>query len=186
MICRLYEIDAGRLEIDATPIDQVNLSYLRQQIAYVPQDAFLFSDTIANNIAFGVDDFDMDDIQTAAKYAGVYDNIIQFPDGFETKIGERGVTLSGGQKQRVAIARAIMKNPSILILDDCLSAVDTETEARILDHLKIWMKNRSSVIIAHRISTIQGADHIIVLEGGKIIEAGNHTELLAKNGYYEI
>ncbi len=184
LICRLYEVDAGRLEIDATPIDQVNLSYLRQQIAYVPQDAFLFSDTIANNIAFGVDDFDMDAIQTAAKYAGVYDNIIQFPDGFETKIGERGVTLSGGQKQRVAIARAIMKNPSILILDDCLSAVDTETEARILDHLKIWMKNRSSVIIAHRISTIQGADHIIVLEGGKIIEAGNHTELLTKNGYY--
>ncbi len=184
LLCRLYEIDKGQLIIDSTPIHALNLSNLRQQIAYVPQDAFLFSDTIANNIAFGVDTATIEDIKLAAKYAGVYDNIVQFPDGFNTKIGERGVTLSGGQKQRVAIARAIMKNPSILILDDCLSAVDTETEARILEHLKIWMKDRTTVIIAHRISTLQSANKIIVLEDGKIIEAGNHQELITKNGYY--
>lgn len=184
LICRLYDVDSGEIKIDEDAIKQLNLSSLRQQIAYVPQDAFLFSDTIRNNIAFGVDKAEMKDIEQAAKYAGVYENIVQFADGFDTKIGERGVTLSGGQKQRVAIARAIMKNPAILILDDCLSAVDTETESRILGHLKVWMHERSSVIIAHRISTIQDADYILVLDNGKIVESGDHESLISNKGYY--
>jgi ATP-binding cassette subfamily B protein len=157
---------------------------LRKQIGFVPQDVFLFSDTIANNIAFGIDHSDKDLIEKAAKDADVYQNIVDFPKGFETMLGERGITLSGGQKQRVSIARAIAKEPKILILDDCLSAVDTKTENSILTALRKIMENRTSVIISHRVSSAKLADHIIVLDDGKIIERGDHDSLMNQKGVY--
>ncbi len=184
LLMRMYDPTSGHIEIDGKDMRRYNISSLRKQIGFVPQDVFLFSDTIANNIAFGLDQADKALIEKAAKDADVYHNIVDFPKGFETMLGERGITLSGGQKQRVSIARAIAKEPKILILDDCLSAVDTKTENSILSALKKIMENRTSVIISHRVSSAKLADHIIVLHEGKIIERGNHDSLMSQKGVY--
>ncbi|HSF54163.1 MAG TPA: ABC transporter ATP-binding protein [Algoriphagus sp.] len=184
LLMRMYDPSSGEILIDGKDIRRYNISGLRRQIGFVPQDVFLFSDTISNNIAFGLDHADQPSIERAAKDADVYQNIIDFPKGFETMLGERGITLSGGQKQRVSIARAIAKEPKILILDDCLSAVDTKTENSILTALKRIMENRTSVIISHRVSSAKLADHIIVLDDGKIIERGDHESLMNQKGVY--
>lgn len=185
LITRTYDSTDGEVLIDGKPIEKLNLNSLRSNIGYVPQDVFLFSETIGSNIAFGVDsDTDKEAIHTAAKQADIYDNIIDFPLGFDTHIGERGITLSGGQKQRISIARAIIKDPQILIFDDCLSAVDTETEEKILGHLKDLMQGKTTVIISHRVSSVKHADQIIMLDKGKIIERGTHEELVKAEGAY--
>ncbi|WP_268035552.1 ABC transporter ATP-binding protein [Algoriphagus sp. PAP.12] len=184
LLMRMYDPKNGEIKIDGKNIQAYNISHLRKSIGYVPQDVFLFSDTIGNNIAFGLDKPDQSIIHQAAKDADVYQNIVDFPKGFETMLGERGITLSGGQKQRVSIARAIAKEPKILILDDCLSAVDTKTENVILEALKKIMKDRTSVIISHRVSSAKLADQIIVLDDGKIIERGNHETLMSQKGVY--
>ena len=185
LITRTYDATSGKVLVDGKEIDYINLNSLRSNIGYVPQDVFLFSETIAKNIAFGVDaEIDEESIFTAARQADIYNNIIDFPMGFDTHIGERGITLSGGQKQRISIARAIIRNPKILIFDDCLSAVDTETEEKILGHLKDLMEGKTTVIISHRVSSVKHADQIIVLDKGRIIERGNHDELIKKEGAY--
>ncbi len=184
LLMRMYDPSSGTIKIDGKPIDAYDISNLRKQMGYVPQDVFLFSDSIGNNIAFGIDRADSEIIEQAAKDADVFQNIIEFPKGFETMLGERGITLSGGQKQRVSIARAIAKQPKILILDDCLSAVDTKTENVILNALKKIMENRTSIIISHRVSSAKLADQIIVLHEGRIIEAGNHESLMNQKGVY--
>ena len=184
LIMRMYDADEGQISIDGKAIEEINLADYRSQTGFVPQEVFLFSDTIARNIAFGEDILDQDKIEKAAKDAAVYQNIMAFEQKFETFIGERGITLSGGQKQRVSIARAIIKSPKILIFDDCLSAVDTKTEEEILSNLGKIMKGKTSIIIAHRISTIKNADQIIVLSEGEIAEQGNHALLMAKKGLY--
>ncbi len=184
LVGRLYDADSGEILVDGKPIESVNLFGLRKSIGYVPQEAFLFSTTIAKNIGFGIEGAGAEQIQKAAKNAEVHHNIMDFPQAYETKVGERGITLSGGQKQRVSIARAIMKEPRVLIFDDCLSAVDTETEERILNNLKRLIKQRTSIIISHRVSSVKNADHIIVLEKGKIIERGSHETLMENKGYY--
>lgn len=184
LLMRMYDPTSGLIKIDGNPIDSYPISELRRQIGYVPQDVFLFSDSIGNNIAFGIEKSDPEIIEQAAKDADVYQNIVDFPRGFETMLGERGITLSGGQKQRVSIARAIAKEPRILILDDCLSAVDTKTENVILTALKNIMQNRTSIIISHRVSSAKLADQIIVLDDGMIIERGNHKSLMKQKGVY--
>lgn len=184
LLLRMYDVEQGNIYYEGTAIRDYDYVHLREQIGFVPQNVFLFSDTIANNIAFGLDKFTKEQVEKAAKEAAVYDNIMGFEEGFETHIGERGITLSGGQKQRVSIARALIKNPQILIFDDCLSAIDTKTEEEILHNLSKIMKDKTSIFIAHRISTIKNADHIIVLDEGKIVEEGNHESLLALNGEY--
>ena len=183
-ILRLFDIDKGQILIDDTDIKQLNISHFRKQIVYVPQDVFLFSDTIENNILFGTENKSFDLVKEAAENADLLRNINSFPEKFETKIGERGITLSGGQKQRVSIARAIIKEPKILILDDCLSAVDTKTENVILENMKKIMVNKTSIIISHRISSVKLAKKIIVIDSGKIIEEGNHKTLLERKGVY--
>ncbi|WP_055442448.1 ABC transporter ATP-binding protein [Lacinutrix himadriensis] len=185
LIGRLYDIKNGELLIDDKPIDQVNLTNLRDSIGYVPQDAFLFSDTINNNIKFGKEDATDEEAIQAAKYAQVHKNIIGFTKGYETVLGERGITLSGGQKQRVSIARAILKDPQILLFDDCLSAVDTETEEKILKSLNKLSKGKTTIIVSHRISSAKNADKIIVLDDGRIIQEGSHDTLIEKDGYYK-
>lgn len=185
LITRTYDPTGGQVIIDNNEIQRVNLNSLRSNIGYVPQDVFLFSETIANNIAFGVKEETSEEaVFTAAKQADIYDNIIDFPLGFDTHIGERGITLSGGQKQRISIARAIIRDPQILIFDDCLSAVDTETEEKILNHLKDLMQDKTTVIISHRVSSVKHADQIIMMDKGEIIERGNHDELLKAEGAY--
>ncbi len=184
LLLRMYDVDQGIISIDGQNIKQIKLESLRSQIGFVPQQVFLFSDTIARNIAFGLDQVNMEEVEQAAKDAAVYENIKGFEHGFETHIGERGITLSGGQKQRVSIARALVKDPNILIFDDCLSAVDTKTEEEILHNLGRIMRGKTSIIIAHRISTIKNADHILVLDEGKIIESGTHEQLLAYGKEY--
>lgn len=184
LIPRMYDISSGSILVDGMDIKDYNLSNLRSQVGYVPQDVFLFSDSIKNNIAFGNISLSEDQIHQAAKDADLYENISNFPLGFDTKLGERGITLSGGQKQRVSIARAIAREPKILILDDSLSAVDTKTENAILNSLKKIMEGRTSIIISHRVSSAKLADKIIVLDDGKVIEQGTNASLLAANGVY--
>ncbi|WP_299124522.1 ABC transporter ATP-binding protein [uncultured Winogradskyella sp.] len=185
LIGRLYDIDNGSILVDNTIISELNLSSLRESIGYVPQDAFLFSDTIGNNIKFGKEDATEDEVIEAAKNARVHKNIIGFNKGYETILGERGITLSGGQKQRVSIARAIIKKPDILLFDDCLSAVDTETEEKILKNLVKLTKGKTTIIVSHRVSSAKNADKIIVLEDGKIIQRGSHESLVNTDGYYK-
>lgn len=189
LLVRMYDPTKGEILIDGIPIDDLSLSSLRRQIGYVPQDVFLFSDTIGNNISFGLTDEIKEDerqvmIRKAANQSVIYDNIMDFRKNFETMIGERGITLSGGQKQRISIARAIIKHPRILIFDDCLSAVDTNTENKILKQLQSVMKDRTSIIISHRVSSVKHADQIIVLSNGHIFETGDHNSLLNKKGEY--
>ncbi len=185
LIARLYDAGSGTILIDDKPIKEVNLHSLRESIGFVPQDAFLFSDTIKDNIKIGDEQASDEEIEQAAKSAYIYHNIEGFSQKFETLVGERGVTLSGGQKQRISIARALISNPEILIFDDCLSAVDTETEEIILQNLSEATKGKTTIIISHRASSVKNADHIIILEAGKIVEAGTHDELVIKTGYYQ-
>lgn len=185
LIGRLYDVEDGMLKIDQRPIKEFNLEDLRNAIGYVPQDAFLFSDTIKNNIRFGKEDATDEAVVEAAEKAVVHKNIIGFSKGYDTILGERGITLSGGQKQRISIARAIIKNTQILLFDDCLSAVDTETEEEILQNLNKISKNKTTLIVSHRVSSVKNADKIIVLEEGSIIQQGSHTELINTEGYYK-
>ena len=185
LIARLYDIDSGQILIDDVPIKQLNLQSLRQAIGAVPQDAFLFSDTIKNNIKFGKENSTDEEIIAVAKKAVVHENIMGFNKQYETILGERGITLSGGQKQRVSIARALLKDPQIYLFDDCLAAVDTETEEEILNQLKKESKNKTTLIVSHRVSSAKNADKIIVLEDGKLIQEGTHDELNSVEGYYK-
>jgi ATP-binding cassette, subfamily B, multidrug efflux pump len=185
LVSRLYDVRGGEILIDDIPITHYNLTSLRSQIGYVPQDVFLFSDTIANNIAFGIREPDEVKIIQAAKDADVYNNIVEFPMGFATRVGERGITLSGGQKQRVSIARAIVREPKILMLDDALSAVDTKTENNILNSMKRIMQGRTTIIISHRVSSAKLANKIIVLVDGSIVEQGTHESLLEQDSFYK-
>ena len=184
LICRLYDPSSGSIYIDNTPLKSFDLSYYRSNTGFVPQEVFLFSDTIKANIQFGKDFATEEEVKHAAMQAGLAGNIEGFPHKYETILGERGITLSGGQKQRVSIARALIRNPQLLILDDCLSAVDTQTEDEILEHLKSVMKNKTSLIISHRLSSVKLAQRIIVLDNGSIAEQGTHTDLMNKNGIY--
>jgi ATP-binding cassette subfamily B protein len=170
--------------IDGRPIREVPLGVLRGSIGYVPQETFLFSETIAENIAFGVEHATREEIERAATEAGIIEDILEFPEDFDTLVGERGITLSGGQKQRTAIARALVRRPKILILDDALSSVDTYTEENILAHLRRMMVGRTSLIVSHRVSTVKDADLIVVLEDGGIAERGTHDSLIARGGIY--
>lgn len=185
LLCRMYDVSAGELTVDGVPIQDYDLVSLRSHIGYVPQDVFLFSDSIRSNIAFGNPDLSEEKMIQASRDADLYDNIAHFPDGFDTKLGERGITLSGGQKQRLSIARALAREPKILILDDCLSAVDTKTENAILNSLKSIMANRTSIIISHRVSSAKLADRIIVLDDGRTVEEGTHEKLMELNGVYK-
>lgn len=185
LIGRLYDVDEGDIKIDGKGIRTMNLKELRNGIGYVPQDAFLFSDSIKNNIRFGKADASEDEIIEAAKIAAVHQNISGFSKGYDTILGERGITLSGGQKQRVSIARAIIHDPKILLFDDSLSAVDTETEEEILNNLFKISKDKTTIIVSHRISSVKNADKIIILENGQIVQRGTHQELLGQEGYYK-
>jgi ATP-binding cassette subfamily B protein len=184
LIPRLYDVTGGELLIDGIDVRRIPLGVLRGAIGYVPQETFLFSDTIADNIAYGADGGSEAEVREAAEIARIARDIADFPKGYETLLGERGITLSGGQKQRTSIARAVMRKPAILILDDALSAVDTYTEERILSRLRGVMKGRTSLIISHRISTVKNADSIVVLDGGTIREQGTHDQLVALGGIY--
>lgn len=185
LIGRLYDPTQGRILLDNKDVRDIHLKSLRKAIGYVPQDSFLFSDTIKHNIRFGKKDATQEEVEEAAKQAAVHHNIVDLSQGYDTILGERGITLSGGQKQRISIARAFIKDPVILLLDDSLSAVDTETEETILNNLKEVSSNKSTIIVSHRISTAKNADRIIVLEDGKIIQEGTHIELIEVNGYYK-
>jgi ATP-binding cassette, subfamily B, multidrug efflux pump len=185
LIGRLYDIDKGSILINDKELAQHNLSNLRNSIGYVPQDAFLFSDTIKNNIKFGKEDATDEDVIEAAKKAHVHKNIVKFNKGYNTILGERGITLSGGQKQRISIARAIIKSPKILLFDDCLSAVDTETEEKILNNLFKIATGKTTIIVSHRVSSAKNANKIIVLDNGKIVQSGTHETLINMDGYYK-
>lgn len=185
LICRIYDVEIGKITMDEISLENLNLHDLRNSIGIVPQDAFLFSDSIKNNIKFGKEDATDEEVINAAKKAIVHDNIINFKKQYETVLGERGITLSGGQKQRVSIARAIIKNPAVLLLDDCLSAVDTETEEQILNNLFEICKDKTTIIVSHRVSSAKNADKIIILENGEIIQQGTHSQLVNQDGYYK-
>ena len=184
LIPRIYDADSGSVLLDGRPIREFPLALLRRNIGFVPQETFLFSDTIRANIAFGAEDATDEEVRRAAEAANIATEIESFPDGYKTLVGERGLTLSGGQKQRTAIARAVIRNPRILVLDDALASVDTQTEDRILNHLREIMKGRTTIFISHRVSTVRNADRIAVLHAGEIVEYGTHDELIARNGYY--
>ena len=184
LIPRIYDAEPGMVLIDGRPIRDYSLSSLRHNIGFVPQETFLFSDKIRDNIALGVDSAADEAVRAAAAAANIATDIESFPESYDTIVGERGITLSGGQKQRTAIARALIRNPRILILDDALSSVDTQTEDKILNHLRDVMQGRTTIFISHRVSTVRNADRIAVLHGGRIVELGTHDELLALNGYY--
>ena len=184
MIPRVYDAEPGMVLIDGRPIREYPLAWLRKNIGFVPQETFLFSDTIRENIAFGTENATDEQVRHAAEIARIATDIEGFPEGYETTVGERGITLSGGQKQRTAIARAVIRNPKILVLDDALASVDTQTEEHILNHLREVMRDRTTVFISHRVSTVRNADRIAVLHDGKIVEYGTHDELLLMNGYY--
>lgn len=184
LLCRVYDVDSGSITLDGHDVRKIPLRTLHENIAYVPQDNFLFSNTLAKNIAFGKLDASQEEIEAAAIAADIHDNIMDFPEKYETVVGERGVTLSGGQKQRSSIARAILKDSPILILDDSLSAVDTDTEETILANLKRVRAGKTTIIIAHRVSTVQNADHVLVIEDGRMLEYGTHDELMAKGGAF--
>src|SRR6478672_7394944 len=185
LLTRMYDIKEGAILIDGKPICEVNLFDLRDSIGIVPQDAFLFSDSIRNNIKFGKETATDNEVIEAAKQAVIHDNIIQFSNQYETVLGERGITLSGGQKQRVSIARALIKDPEILLFDDCLSAVDTETEEQILSNLLAASKNKTTIIVSHRVSSAKNADKIIILDHGKVLQQGSHNQLVNQEGYYK-
>ena len=185
LISRLYDPSEGKIELDGKDLKEYRLEELRSFIGYVPQNAFLFSESIEDNIRFGAVDAKEDEIIAATKKAAVHKNIIEFKEGYKTLLGERGVTLSGGQIQRVSIARVLIKDPTILLLDDCLSAVDTDTEEEILKHLKSVSKDKTTLIVSHRISSIKHADQIIVFENGEIVQQGKHVDLIGVKGYYK-
>ncbi|UUC44361.1 ABC transporter ATP-binding protein [Flavobacterium cerinum] len=185
LISRLYDVSNGSVKIDGQDIRSLNLFDVRNHIGFVPQDAFLFSDTIKNNIKFGNEEATDDEVIDAAKKAVVHKNIVKFKNQYDTVLGERGITLSGGQKQRVSIARALIKNAPILLLDDCLSAVDTETEEAILSNLSNFCKDKTTIIVSHRVSSAKNADQIIILDNGKIIQQGTHNQLVNQDGYYK-
>jgi ATP-binding cassette subfamily B protein len=184
LISRLYDVSNGEILIDGKNIKNVNLFDLRNSISIVPQDAFLFSDSIRNNIKFGKENATDNEVTNAAKQAVVHDNILQFNKEYDTVLGERGITISGGQKQRISIARALIKDAPILLLDDCLSAVDTETEETILNNLLSYCKDKTTIIVSHRVSSAKNADKIIIIDGGKIIQQGSHNQLINEKGYY--
>ncbi len=184
LIPRIYDAEPGMVLIDGRPIREFPLAVLRRNIGFVPQETFLFSDTIRENIAFGAENASDEDVRRAAEAANIADEIESFPDGYNTLVGERGLTLSGGQKQRAAIARAVIRSPRILILDDALASVDTQTEDRILNHLREIMQGRTTIFISHRVSTVRNADRIAVLHDGQIVEYGTHDELIEREGYY--
>ncbi|HDR90951.1 MAG TPA: ATP-binding cassette domain-containing protein, partial [candidate division Zixibacteria bacterium] len=184
IMLRMFDVPAGKVFIDGHDIRDLGLEVYRKQVGMVPQETFLFSEPIIDNIKFGKPDAADSEALEMAKIAQIYDNIMEFPQGFDTMVGERGVSLSGGQKQRVAIARALLVQPRILMLDDALSAVDTETEENILNELKKFMRNRTNIIVSHRISTVKNADKIFVIDEGKIAEEGTHDELLELDGIY--
>ena len=184
LLLRMYDVDKGEILYDGIPVNEIDLHYLRSNISYVPQDVFLFSETIEKNIAFGVDSSNNANVVKAATQAHIAAEIEQFPLGFQTMIGERGVTLSGGQKQRISIARALIKEPAIVIFDDCLSAVDARTEKIVLDNLNIYLENKTAIIITHRIFSLFEFDKIIVLDNGNIVEQGSHNELITLKGFY--
>jgi ATP-binding cassette subfamily B protein len=184
LAARLWDAPPGSVLIDGHSIREIPLAKLRRALGYVPQDTFLFSETLAENIAFGVDHATPEQIDDASRIASIYGDISEFPKKFETMVGERGLTLSGGQKQRTTLARAVIRDPKILVLDDALSSVDTETEERILSQLRDVMKERTTIIVSHRCSTVRDADQIVVLVDGRIAERGTHEELIGLGGYY--
>jgi ATP-binding cassette subfamily B protein len=183
-MARLYDPSTGKIKLDGIDLKHMNLQGLRQGIGFVPQDAFLFSDSIENNIRFGQEEANSAELEMAATNAGIHQNILEFKNGYQTLLGERGLTVSGGQKQRISIARALIKDPEILIFDDCLSAVDTETEETILKNLNKICDGKTTFIVSHRISSVKYVDRIIVLDQGEIIQEGTHEKLIEKQGYY--